>query len=744
MSAEYRKRVKRWDRIATWVITGGGMAVIAAVILILLLIVRVAVPLFESQEARKFWGSSNPSTIEPDTVLAVGMDDYLETGVLLDRAGRFTFVNFADDSTIGEIVLEPPYESPSEILAAIPHHGLGYSLLWANGAASFARVVFSRDHHVDRPPTTAFRVDTLAEFAPPEDGLIPIRTVTRYHDGRATRADLLHDNRIRVTQEVEETDLFGNVSRDSHVSVLDPAVGGEIADIFVDTEGLALFAGTKDGYLMRWAMRRVGTIELTDSLLAFENNRAISTLSMVFGDVSLAVGDEQGGMTVWFPVRPDYDPQRRVLSHIHTLKSHRGPVTAISPSQRTKSLLSLGADGELHMDHMTSNKHLFGLRPESPIRKAALSSRANGIIGLDDAGRLNVWAIEGGYPEATWGTLFGKVWYENYDEPAFVWQSTGATNAFEPKTSLVPLVFGSFKGTLYAMLYAIPLALFGAIYTSQFTTARFRGVIKPAVEVMAALPSVVIGFLIALWLAPIVEVHIMPFAVSLAVFPACFLIFIVLWQPFRNLKLARHIERGYEFIAFIPIMLLAGVAAYFIGHFVEDMLFAGDFHRWLFEDAGRNYDQRNCIIIAFGLGFAVIPIIFSITEDSLSNVPQRLTAASMALGATRWQTVWRVVLPSASPCIFAAIMIGFGRAVGETMIVLMATGNTPLMEWSIFTGMRTLSANIAVEIPEAPVGGTLYRILFLSAVLLFILTSIVNTAAELVRQYLRKRYAQFQ
>jgi phosphate transport system permease protein len=141
------------------------------------------------------------------------------------------------------------------------------------------------------------------------------------------------------------------------------------------------------------------------------------------------------------------------------------------------------------------------------------------------------------------------------------------------------------------------------------------------------------------------------------------------------------------------------------------------------------------------MGFAVIPIIFTIAEDSLSNVPSHLTAGSLALGATRWQTALRIVLPTGSPGIFSAIMIGFGRAVGETMIVLMATGNTPLMDWSIFNGFRALSANIAVELPEAPEGGTLFRVLFLGALLLFFMTFTVNTAAELVRLKLRKRYS---
>src|SRR5690606_17840187 len=134
------------------------------------------------------------------------------------------------------------------------------------------------------------------------------------------------------------------------------------------------------------------------------------------------------------------------------------------------------------------------------------------------------------------------------------------------------------------------------------------------------------------------------------------------------------------------------------------------------------YSQRNSMVVGFMMGFAVIPVIFTIAEDSLSNVPSSLTAASSALGASRWQTVRHVVLPIASAGIFSALMIGLGRAVGETMIVVMATGNTPVMDFNIFSGMRTLSANVAVELPEAAVGSTHYRTLFLGALALFLMT----------------------
>jgi phosphate transport system permease protein len=218
---------------------------------------------------------------------------------------------------------------------------------------------------------------------------------------------------------------------------------------------------------------------------------------------------------------------------------------------------------------------------------------------------------------------------------------------------------------------------------------------------------------------------------------------LLLWKKVTPASRLDLLSRGKEFIILIPIILLGVYVSWLFAGPVEASLFAGDFKQWLYSSLGIRYDQRNCIIISIALGFAVIPIIFTIAEDAISNVPRNLTAASLALGASRWQTAWRVVLPSALPGVFSAVMIGFGRAIGETMIVLMATGNTPILSWSIFNGLRSLSANIAVEIPEAPLDGSLYRVLFLSAVLLFVFTFIINTMAEALRQRFRKKYGRY-
>jgi len=338
--------------------------------------------------------------------------------------------------------------------------------------------------------------------------------------------------------------------------------------------------------------------------------------------------------------------------------------------------------------------------------------------------------------------LWKKTHYESYEKPEYVWQSTGGTDDFEPKLSLVPLVFGTLKGTLFAMLFALPLAIFGAIYTSQFASPRLRNSIKPMVEIMAALPSVVLGFVAGLVLAPLferaaIQVLLLPFA-TLAVA----LVFLPIWS-----RLPRRFHttwgKGREVVWLVPVLLMGLLVALLFAPAFERALMGGDFRAWLLQHHATTYDQRNSIVVGFAMGFAVIPIIFTISEDALTSVPRSLTSASLACGASAWQTAWRVVLPTASPGIFSSVMVGFGRAIGETMIVLMATGNTPVMDWSPFNGMRTLAANIAVETPEAPVHGTLYRVLFLTALLLFLLTFLLNTVAELVRQHLRKRYESY-
>ncbi|MDE2215869.1 MAG: ABC transporter permease subunit [Planctomycetota bacterium] len=511
----------------------------------------------------------------------------------------------------------------------------------------------------------------------------------------------------------------------------------EITSLVLDHCMENLYVGTSSGEIFHINIKDKENPFLQEKIKV--SNKTVTALCFLLGDVSLIVGDGGGGVNVWMQVRDEKSSSGWFLKKIHTLKSHNAPVLAIAPSKRDKGFVTAASNGTIHLNHATSEQTLLNLETKSIPTAVTFSPKADGILIADSNSKLVQWNISNPHPETSLKTLFGRAWYEGYEKPEFVWQSSGGTDDFEPKLCLIPLIFGTIKGTIYSMIIAVPIGILAALYTSQFLHKTLK-TIKPLIEIMAALPSVILGFLAGLWLAPLVErifpaLVIMPFLIILSIATAFYL-----WKLLPT-RLKGRYGYGVETLFLIPFIVGAVYAATQLNVISESLLFGGDYREWLSNILGLKYDQRNAAVVGFTMGFAVIPLIFTISEDAMSNVPHNLVSASLALGATSWQTAIRVVLPTASPGIFSAVMIGFGRAVGETMIVLMATGNTPIMDWNLFNGFRALAANIAVEIPESPVGGTLYRVLFMAALLLFITTFIINTLAEIVRQKMRRRYS---
>ncbi|MBL0209990.1 MAG: ABC transporter permease subunit [Holophagaceae bacterium] len=491
----------------------------------------------------------------------------------------------------------------------------------------------------------------------------------------------------------------------------------------------ALYVGTQEGAVLDFKME--GEPEL---LTSSEFGEPVSALGFTIGGTSLLVGGTNGKLVAYQQVRVNEVFQ---LQPFHAFPSLSGAVLGFSHGLRDKRFLAW-TSSQVVVDHLTTERRLFSAAVDHAAQ-AAIAPRGDLVLAGSSDGLVRSWSLAAPHADVSQKSLWGKVHYEGYEKPDFVWQSTGGTDDFEPKFGMMPLIFGTLKGTLYAMLFALPLAIFAALYTSQFASLNLRNTIKPAVEIMAALPSVVLGFLAGLVLAPLFE----KVAVELLLFPLTTLLCVGLLLPFWS-RLPHRWRTiwgdGREVIWVAPVLILGLFVAYQAGPWFERAFLGGSYRGWLQSAHGITFDQRNSLVVGFAMGFAVIPIIFTISEDALNSVPKSLTSASLACGASPWQTAWRVVLPTASPGIFSAVMVGLGRAIGETMIVLMATGNTPVMDWSPFNGMRTLAANIAVEIPEAPLHGSLYRVLFLAALLLFAFTFVLNTIAELVRQRLRKRF----
>ncbi len=845
-----RRRVALMDQLSTYVIQTGGALVLVAVLGICVYLAYVVVPLFSRGEVGARLSSETPmrsglpvldpygrgaafvapdGTIQP-FALATGepladplplSDGQTPTSFAVVRNGELVAAGYEDGTvrlgsiSFDESILEtsPPspdqtfwaadgglYEmvSPGRARRSQIEIELGDAVELSEGEGAVVRV----DYNID--PTG--RTVLLAARA---DGTVLVNTVRtiRPLGGGPPRT------RLSSTSFTIEPDTMERW-------------------LFVTSDGEHVLALGENGMVRRFSRTGDG-FELAQTVSVVNEGQHATAAAMILGGRSLLVGDDAGTVHAWHVATGELDGESgvRMLVEAHEFQGSDSAIVDIAPSQRDRSIVILGRSGLVRVRHVTSEKIVaeFDTGIENPVR-ARLAPKNDGVFVLDASGTGVMRALEPGYPEFSFKALFGKVHYEGQFEPAYVYQSSSGDDAAEIKLSIVPLIFGSLKATVFAMLFAVPMGVLAAVYTSEFLSPNVRKVVKPGVEMMASLPSVVLGFVAAIVIAPFVREWLPAVLVSLATIPIAVLTVAHLWQ-----MLPSHVrKRTSAWQHMVMVLLTCGVGvviAWAIGPSLERVLFAPpegvaqgvpvDIRRWLASEYGqawpgwfvvlvapvaiiltvlqsmflgrridravsgqtdlaiagvmlvrffamlvlvlvlslglahilqalgfdpRNsifgpFSPRNTLVVSMIMGFAVIPIIYTISEDSLRAVPDSLRTASLGAGATPWQTAVRIVIPVAGSGIFSACMIGFGRAAGETMIVLMATGNTPEMSWNVFGGFRTLSANIAVELPEAPMGGTHYRVLFLCGLVLFLMTFAVNTAAEVVRQVVRARTA---
>ena len=586
--------------------------------------------------------------------------------------------------------------------------------------------------------------------------------------------------------------------------------------------GDQLFLIAATGAASRHSIRSVEEPERMESFDVAPDAGDVVAVERMYGGNALAVADTTGEIRIFFATRGGAEPAADGLTMFgaKTFPAVGGGVTALSASPRSRLLAVAEASGGIRLVQTTTGTTVLETDRRQPLtapaRQVLIAPRENRLLAATGE-TLVAWDVDSGYPEVSLRSLFGRVWYENYPDPVHAWETTGH-ESFEAKFGLVPLIFGTIKATIYSMLFATPIALLAAIYSSQFLHPRWKARIKPTIEMMASLPSVVLGFVAGLVFAPIIERTVMQVITGFYTVPLALVAAAHLWQLLPSGLRTRL--AGWRFAAIGLVAFPAGLAFSRISApWLEQVLFQGDIATWLdgrgasglggwvlallplsgissavitgrlitpwlrrrsggwshrqialaslatflvgfamavalavatamFLDALRldtrgglfgTYVQRNAMIVAIGMSFAIIPLVFTIADDALSSVPDHLRSASLGAGATPWQTAVRVIVPAAASGLFSAVMIGLGRAVGETMIVLMAAGNTPLMNWNLFNGFQTLSAAIATELPEAARGSAHYRVLFLAALVLFAMTFVVNTVAEIVRQRFRRR-----
>ncbi|SJM94428.1 ABC-type transporter, integral membrane subunit [Crenothrix polyspora] len=750
MAKSDRDYHERWrllkDSIARYGVILGGLSVIVAVVLIFFYLLYVVFPLFLSASAQSISQYNVPEAAQGKTVL-LDMEEQNKVAVRFTDMGQIIFFDVASGKTLlSQKVALPEGVQITSFSQASPtsENTVVYGL--SNGQAVIVKHQY-KVTYVDN-----VRVITPSLYYPSGEQALVLddtgaaleKIAVTAGDNATTIVAKTADTpqslgKIRLTHFEKETSLFAEESKLTRSdAVLDmPAAGVEA--ILIDRNKTSLFLVGSDGRLSIFDIADKTNPVLKQHQNVVETGQKITRVAFLNGDLSLMIGESNGLVSQWSMVRDKLN--RSTLQKIRSFKVSDKAVVAIQTEQRRKGFVTIDDEGIMGIYSSTAERELVkkSVGESSPVA-AALSPRANALLVQLENGKINVWDVKNEHPEVSLRSLWQEVWYESYPKPDYIWQSSSASSDFEPKYSLTPLVFGTLKAAFYSMLVAMPLALMGAIYTAYFMAPRMRQYVKPTIELMGALPTVILGFLAGLWLAPFVEEHLAGLFLLILTVPFCVMLFAYFWQYLPK-TLQEKIPDGWDAAFLIPVILTSGWLAFAMAPDLEMLLFHGSLREWFKTELGIGYDQRNALIVGIAMGFAVIPTIFSIAEDAIFSVPKHLTVGSLALGATTWQTVTKVVLLTASPGIFSAVMIGLGRAVGETMIVLMATGNTPVMDMSIFQGLRTLAANIAVEMPESEVDSTHYRVLFLAALVLFTFTFVFNTLAEVIRQRLREKYS---
>jgi phosphate transport system permease protein len=851
-----RRSVLIADRIADKAITVGGILVIGAVLGILVFLVYEVIPLFRggSVESRITYTLKDP----PKDVATVLTDDFKTVVIAVGRDGRVA----AFHAHTGAPVPAPSFQFGGKEVTAIgktlDSRRLAFG--FSDGTVRLGQILIHTEIlPAGSLPGKLIRLDdrdrtdgaaiystipgnqvrkltvdlTASEEIPVSRAGAPI-SVLDYRVGgtieRPSRTFVAVDtNRSATLNRVsyKKNLLTGKVTPKIQTAVLPPLPPGRpIVSALLTERGDQVYLAERSGKVYRFDTSDLNAPVLAETASVLPEGVELSTFGFLLGEQSILVGGSDGSLNIYFRLRrQDYGSSDGfALVRTRTFDPFPSAIVGFQPGQRGRVFATADSSGHVRLQDGTSQETLLSLDLDSkggPSEGLTLAPREDAIGVIQRNATATFWDISVPHPETSLGSLFGKVWYEGYPEPTYTWQSSAATDDFEPKLSLIPLIFGTLKATFYSLMFALPVALLAAIYTSEFVHSSIRSTVKPVMEMMASLPSVILGFVAALVLAPIVESWISAVILAFVVVPLSLVSAAYLWQLLPP-RVALYLEGSAKLIFIFVVVVSAAALCYLLGPTFEQVFFGGNFRTWLNGDIGSavpflfllclpvvmlaagigssralgdklhklvqgrsalvigllhlarwavvavasvamsygiaivlsrigldprgglvgTYVQRNTLVVGFAMGFAVIPIIYTLAEDALNAVPEHLRAASLACGATPWQTAMWVILPTAVSGVFSAIMIGMGRAVGETMIVVMAAGNTPLLDMNIFNGLRSLSANIAVELPEAVKDGSLYRVLFLTALVLFGMTFVINTAAEIVRLRFRKRAQQ--
>ena len=626
------------NRLTEVVVGLGGAAVLLAIALIFFYLVWIVVPLFAPASI----DAARLSEVSSQTAVLLDISENDDAVLKVSTTGDVEFYDAAsgqalDSISLGRAVSNASRVYPNIDLYAVRDHDDQLVFFKTRYLTNFAGNTRSLTPKIEFP------------FGSQPVVLPPATTIydTQFVDSTLTIASLRPTSvgdskswtlRLSQYQDVEEGYPLRTPEQ------VDVPLKQAYSHVWIGPRAQWLYLLSSTGDLLVVGMDPISRPARLVSVNVKYRDTALTAAAALLGRYSLVIADSAGGIGQWFLLRDEVGYR---MSEIRRFENDT-PAQRIVTEPRRKGFATLDAAGELTLLYPTSQrvvaKRQTPLKPESAV---ALSPRSDRLIGEALPGKLASFRIHNDHPEISLRALWAKVWYESYPEPVYSWQSSAADNDFEPKFSLMPLAFGTLKAAFYALVFAIPIGVMGAIYTAYFMAPAMRSVVKPGIEIMAALPTVILGFIGGLWLAPIVETHLSSVLSIFLLLPVALIGFASLWWIVPD-RFTKPLTGWYGLLV-IPLIVGCVVLSFAVGPPLENSLFGGDSRSWFQDVLGLDFDQRNALVVGLVMGLSVIPTIFSISEDAIYGVPRHLSNGSLALGATPWQTLVRVVLLTASP-----------------------------------------------------------------------------------------------
>ncbi|MBH0201720.1 MAG: hypothetical protein HP496_05325, partial [Nitrospira sp.] len=494
------------DRLTNVIIKTGGISIILCILGMCIFLVKEVIPLFQPSYATPTEPIALSPLERPATSALIGIDEHQELAYVL-RGGFLEFVFLAGTASTTPQIPPRVLLPDGSVTAVARAFGKGHSLAigTADGKVVPVAIEFTQDFQGnERSIVPSVTVGTPMVAAPTPQPITKMAYQSTESDIRI--AALLQDQHLWLTTSRNTSRPDGTTAASVTQVDLTSSVLGRVTTLTLGSRAELLAVGTEEGKVYHFDLREPAKPSLVEMTQVSERSEAITALAYLMGDRSLVVGGASGQFAVWMPVREHATTNTTHMTRIHQFAPHQSAVTDITISQRDKGFITTDAGGEIRLHHSTSEQTILTLAPQQgALRSTYFSPKADGLVGLAENDRLVHYDISNPYPEITLATLFSPVMYEGYERPELVWQSSSGSDDFEAKFSLTPLIFGTIKGTIYAVLLAVPLAVLAAIYTAMFMHPDLRAKIKPTIEIMAALPTVVLGFLAGLWFAPVLE-----------------------------------------------------------------------------------------------------------------------------------------------------------------------------------------------------------------------------------------------